>query len=71
MSESDIILRRVREGRCSCCGGETEDFEWIHEGVKMCREWCIDPEGWAHRDHRDTIPYILAELNEALRHERV
>ena len=54
--------QRIREGRCACCGGHTEDFELIAEAdIRMCREWCINPD--MGRDHRDpeTIRVILAE----------
>lgn len=30
---------RIAEGRCVCCGIETEDFEAIAEGVRMRREY--------------------------------
>lgn len=59
--EQDIenTRRRIREGRCACCGLETDDFELIAEAdIRMCREHCIDPP---RRDHRDeeTVRVIL------------
>ena len=66
MEWENNLLRRVREGLCVCCGMETEDFVALAEGVKMCREYCIDPP---HRNHydTDTITQILEDLNYALK----
>lgn len=57
-------LKRVREGRCACCGGETEDFRYIAEGVKQCNESC--------RSHGDqgTVEVILYELSLDLKTEQ-
>lgn len=58
------ILQRVRDGRCACCGGETEDFRYIAEGVKQCNESC--------RNHGDAaiVKLILEELSLDLRIEQ-
>lgn len=53
MTDGETARRRIRQGRCACCGGMTEDFELIAEAdIRMCREHCIDPP---HRDHRDSL----------------
>jgi len=56
--EARDMRRRIREGRCACCGYDTEDFIGIGEGIKMCREFCFDPP---HHDHSDaeTVGEIL------------
>jgi hypothetical protein len=48
---------RVTYGLCVCCGARTDDWVPIGEGVKMCREWCIDPD--TGRDHRDVTGILL------------